>query len=216
MNTLTDLSENLIFTWENELKKDEKFTSTLQIIIDEQRKMIQNSIIKPKKYSFIEDTLKNIYLESNCKNPHNRLIETIYKANDMISWYPNPTFKDPEISIKNENYCANLVGQASNMQDNPYIFHNDKIIVGLFLMGKNQFYPAHNHPAWETWVILSGSAKWKVGDQNWESKSPGDRFTLTENEIHSIETLDEPLMCLWAWTGDLSSWARWVDSDGNS
>lgn len=210
MNILNDLSKNLMITWKDVLKGEEKFTSTLDTIIDEHKEMTQNKVIEAKRYSFIENTLREIHLKIKCKSPYNELIDSIYKARDMIFWYPNPTFENPRLAIKNENYCANLAGKTRDMQSDPYVFHSDRIIVGLFLMGKNQLYPAHHHPAWETWVILSGRAEWKVGDRNWEIKNPEDCFTFTKNESHSMKTLDEPLLALWAWTGDLSSWAKWT------
>jgi mannose-6-phosphate isomerase-like protein (cupin superfamily) len=61
------------------------------------------------------------------------------------------------------------------------------------------------------WVILSGEAKWKRGHEEWVTREAGEYFIHTPNESHAMQTFDEPLLVIWAWTGDLEQWAKWSD-----
>lgn len=211
MYRLNDLSSALVNVWNQAYRKaDDKFKSNLDLISMEHKNMLKNEARESKKYLFVERTIKDMAKNNTLNSPYKELLEAIYEANYMISWYPNSTFEDEEIAIANENYCANLIGRISEIQSHPYVFHNENIMGGLFLMGPNQVYPHHYHPASETWIILSGRSKWQRDDGQWEIKKPEDQFTFKENESHSTRTKDEPLLALWAWTGDLSSWARWT------
>lgn len=209
MYNLKNLNQSLINLWNEVYMEDEDHKDILKEILNQHKSSKVNEIITPKEYPFTKNTLKEICDLTTVSDPLNRVITSLKEANNIISWYPNTTFDNPEIAIERENYCANLTGKTRDMQKNPYLFHSDKIISGLFLMGKNQLYPEHYHPAWETWIILSGNAKWKLEDGSWEVRRPGDYFTYTENQVHATKTEDEPLLALWAWTGDLSSWAKW-------
>lgn len=209
MYILKELNQSLIKVWNEIYMESEEDKDLIKEILDEHRNASDNRIESTKKYPFVNKALKEICASNIVEDPFREVITSINEASDIIAWYPNTTFDNPEIAIEKENFCANLIGKKREMQKNPYLFHSDEIIGGLFLMGKNQIYPEHYHPAWETWVILSGNARWKLEDGEWEVKRPGEYFTYTKNQVHSMKTEDEPLLSLWAWTGDLSSWAKW-------
>lgn len=139
--------------------------------------------------------------------------ESLLKLNNYINWYPNNVYKNPDDAIKHGNYCANLVGKKRDSQSNPFLFHSDNVLVGLFLLGKGNLYPEHKHPAKEMWVVLSGEAKWKRGGEEWLTRKAGEYFMHTSNQSHAMQTLDEPLLAMWAWTGDLEKWAEWTDCE---
>jgi|GEM_PF-1916284 len=139
------------------------------------------------------------------------LKEALIENMHSIFWYPNNVYNDLSQAVSLKNYCANLIGKCRDAQNNPFLMHNDQILVGLFLLGPNQLYPAHQHPATEGWVVLSGRAKWQRGDEPWVIREPGEYFVHASNESHAMETMDEPLLAMWAWTGDLDKWAQWVE-----
>ncbi|MBK5242740.1 MAG: cupin domain-containing protein [Clostridium sp.] len=139
--------------------------------------------------------------------------EALTEAGSIIHWYPNDVYEDALEAVKSDNYCANLVGKKRDTQSNPFLFHSDDILVGLFLLGPNRLYPEHCHPASEMWVVLSGTAQWKRGSELWQTRNPGEYFIHTENQAHAMKTLDEPLLALWAWTGELEQWAEWVHDE---
>lgn len=212
MSSLKRLNRALVEVWERVYKESDTFEDKLLEILNEHRDMEENRPSKRESYPFVDSALEEVLDMSRIESPYGELIKEIVGSNDLIAWYPNTTFEDPKDAIANENYCANLIGETRDMQANPYLFHSKEIIGGLFLMGRGQFYPEHYHPACESWLILSGRAKWKLEDGDWIVKSPGEHFTYTRDQVHAVKTGDEILLALWAWTGDLSSWARWSDT----
>lgn len=140
------------------------------------------------------------------------LNKALSDASPLIRWYPNNVYEDVSEAADLDNYCANIVGKERDSQSNPFLFYSENVIVGLFLLGPNRLYPEHAHPASELWVVLSGTAKWKRGSEPWQIRKSGEYFIHTPNHPHAMETMDEPLFALWAWTGDLEKWAQWVDS----
>lgn len=210
MYNLEKLDNILNQVWNEIYINTENYKENIKTIVNEHEFMTQNEIVEMKKYNIIKNILKEINCKSKIYNPYRKLINSIYDLNNIINWYPNPTFKDPNNAIANESFCANLIGKPREMQNDPYLFHSDIIVGGLFLMGSNKYYPEHYHPAYETWLILHGNAKWKLGNGDWQIKKPGEHFTCNKNESHAIQMGEESLLALWAWTGDLSTWAKWV------
>lgn len=210
MNNFKKLKERLINTWTNVYHKETHYQNILLNILEELESIDNIEFKKQKAYPFVGIALKEIDSLNKARSPYGELVESIVELESKVPWYPNPTFKDDKTAIKNLNYCANLVGYTNTFQKKPYLFYNKNIIIGLFLMGKNQFYPEHNHSAHETWVVLSGNAKWKLEDGNWKIKEPGSHFTYTKNQVHAMKTEDEILLALWAWTGEIDNWAEWT------
>ena len=132
-------------------------------------------------------------------------------AAHLIHWYPNNVYEDLESASKMDNYCANITGVEGEFQNGPYLLHSDRVIVGLFLLGPGRFYPAHRHAAPEMWYIISGSGKWKRDGEDWRIRKPGEYFIHSPWQSHSMQSLDEPIYALWAWTGDLEKWAEWTE-----
>lgn len=177
---------------------------------------LKNISICPTENPIHTDTLIKLFntAVSNMNSPKrslNRLNKILIEVNPYIHWYPNNIYEHQGDAEKSDNYCANIVGKKRESQGNPFLFYNDKILVGLFLLGPNKLYPEHFHPASEMWVILSGRARWKRGEEEWKIRKPGEYFFHSSNKTHAMETMDEPLLAIWAWTGDLGQWAKWKD-----
>ena len=69
---------------------------------------------------------------------------------------------------------------------------------------------AHHHPAAEAYVVLSGKeCLWRQSRSPFQARRPGDFIYHCENEVHAMRTAREPLLALWAWTGDITTNARW-------
>ncbi len=76
---------------------------------------------------------------------------------------------------------------------------------GFILMAPQTFYPTHNHTAVELYLVLGGTAEWQRGTEPWTRRPPG-AFILHRSEIgHAMRSLEEPLLALYAWHGDLES-----------
>ena len=134
------------------------------------------------------------------KKSLNRFNKVLIETHPHIHWCPNNTCKNQVQVREAEYYCATLVGKEINLHGNPFLFYSDKVFVGLFLLGANELYHEHLHPASKMWVILSGRARWKVAGEEGIVMGPGDYFIHPSKKFHTIETMDEPLLAMWAWT----------------
>ncbi|MEH6825308.1 MAG: dimethylsulfonioproprionate lyase family protein [Motiliproteus sp.] len=137
-------------------------------------------------------------------------------AGPLLHWYPNSVYENASAAQDLENYCCNLVGLTSDTQPNPFLLHSEEVMIGLFLLGPNRLYPAHQHPAVEMYTVLAGTAQWQREGEPWQTRKPGEYFIHTSNQAHAMRTLDEPLLALWAWTGDLGQWAIWSENTSTS
>lgn len=93
-------------------------------------------------------------------------------------------------------FCT-LVGPGS-------LIPADAYYVGLYLQSPHADYPRHAHAAEEFYIVLSGSAEWEKGHDGYAIQPPGALIHHAPDQWHAMRTGDEPLLALWAWTGDLS------------
>lgn len=80
---------------------------------------------------------------------------------------------------------------------------SDEFKVGFFIQQPNTYYPPHAHDAEEFYFLLSGEPKWRAGKQTFTA-NPGDLIHHAPSEVHSMETMDEPFLAIWAWIGDIN------------
>jgi anti-sigma factor ChrR (cupin superfamily) len=83
--------------------------------------------------------------------------------------------------------------------------------LGLTLMAPNTHYPLHKHPAIETYLVLAGTASWRIVGQRFASRPPGSLILHEGNVAHAMETRDEPLLALYSWSGDILTAPSFVD-----
>lgn len=79
------------------------------------------------------------------------------------------------------------------------------VTLGLVLLGPHTFYPFHHHPARELYYIVSGTADWAVDFKPPRRLAPGSWLVHHENQPHAMQTLDEPMLAISAWRGDILS-----------
>ena len=80
----------------------------------------------------------------------------------------------------------------------------DDIRFGVYLQQRQVAYPSHWHAAVENYLIISGTALWQTGDDDFELRPPGSHIRHSSNQPHATTTLDEPLLALWFWQGNIS------------
>jgi quercetin dioxygenase-like cupin family protein len=97
---------------------------------------------------------------------------------------------------------AELIGPAGPLG-------SDKIRVGFTFMAPGIFYPLHDHPAVELYLVLSGHARWTRGTLT-TGQDPGAAVLHASMEPHAMETATEPLLALYVWTGEIASPARYL------
>ena len=60
------------------------------------------------------------------------------------------------------------------------------------------------------YVVLSGDSLWRHGDEGFQARPGGSYVFHPSQQHHAMQTLEEPLLALWAWTGDIVTDADWV------
>ncbi len=133
------------------------------------------------------------------KKSLNRFNRILIETSSHIHWYPNDTYKGQGKMREAEYYCATIVGREIEYRRSPFLFYSNKIFIGLFLLGSNELYHEHLHSVSKMWVILSGKARWKGAGEEGYIKEAGDYFIHPSNEVHTIETMGEPILAMWAW-----------------
>ena len=90
-----------------------------------------------------------------------------------------------------------IVGPDGTVRDDTFLF-------GSFLIVPDTVYPLHSHAARETYVILSGQARWWNDDAGYRERMPGEVIVHEPWQPHAMRTDQEPLLTLWIWQGDIS------------
>jgi mannose-6-phosphate isomerase-like protein (cupin superfamily) len=83
-------------------------------------------------------------------------------------------------------------------------FVSDRIRAGIGIYGPNIVYPRHQHQAEEVYIVLAGSAEFKVGDRAAATRQVGDVIFVASNTPHGFCTSDQSLVIYYLWqAGDL-------------
>ncbi|MDR3054808.1 MAG: cupin domain-containing protein [Zoogloeaceae bacterium] len=109
------------------------------------------------------------------------------------SYEPRPDAPD----IGERMAWAELVGPIAP-------FKSKKVCIGLTAIGAGLLYPAHNHPAVETYLVLSGTARWTANGIT-QAHPPGTLILHPSNITHAMEATNEPLLAAYAWTGEVET-----------
>jgi len=80
---------------------------------------------------------------------------------------------------------------------------NNDISFGLYLQQRDVIYPSHWHSAVEDYLVISGTAMWQVDDRKFVDQPPGSHIVHASNQPHATTTLEEPLLAMWFWQGDI-------------
>ncbi|MDR0735967.1 MAG: AraC family ligand binding domain-containing protein [Zoogloeaceae bacterium] len=92
-------------------------------------------------------------------------------------------------------------------------FKSQRVCLGLTAIGPHTLYPAHIHPAVETYLVLSGTARWAMNDLA-QTHPPGTLILHPSNVVHVMQTDTEPLLAAYAWTGDVKTLSHYLERDG--
>ena len=83
-------------------------------------------------------------------------------------------------------------------------FASDTVRMGLYFQSADTVYPPHHHAAEELYFVLSGTAEWQTDEGPFTRKAPGTLIHHLSFQPHATTTLDQPLLAMWAWLGDIS------------
>jgi mannose-6-phosphate isomerase-like protein (cupin superfamily) len=120
----------------------------------------------------------------------------------QLDWHYHYSPRDDAPNLDRTVAFAELAGDAAPLAA-------DAIRVGFTFMAPGVLYPSHAHPAVELYVVLSGRALWtQSGRSAW--RDPGALIVHASEEHHAMQTVDAPLLALYAWRGDIDAPARYV------
>ena len=129
------------------------------------------------------------------------LASLIGELKEGLSWHANaayPEEKFPAGYFDDWAFCQ-VIGRSG-------LFTADDLMLGMFAMGPNLFYPRHNHAAPELYYQLTGTHKWQRGDGPWTTSGSPAMIWHDAFEVHATETLDVPFLSIWMWTEDVYNW----------
>jgi len=133
----------------------------------------------------------------------NALARALEPISHRLSWQ-QPDYGDaPEFQILKTNYAYALI--AGPEQWGLSNFHCADVFFGVSLQAPHTLYAGHAHKAPEIYYVVSGNSQWKRGDEDWQDRSSGSLIFHDQHVGHAMQSFDEPLLSLFAWTSDLDS-----------
>lgn len=112
-----------------------------------------------------------------------------------LAWERAPRESTPPAFHAGHAYCM-IAGHGG-------LLPASRVMLGLFLIAPDMFYPNHAHAADEFYYVLAGQAAWQKSGGVFETVGPGGLVVMPSMEPHAIRTGAEPVLILWAWSGDL-------------
>ena len=89
-------------------------------------------------------------------------------------------------------------------------YAGDDFLLGLFLLGPGLNYPNHAHPAPELYWILSGMSDWRVRDEEFSPREPGETIWHEPYVPHATNVGLQPMLAAYMWTKDVKQGALLV------
>ena len=120
-----------------------------------------------------------------------------------LKWVQNPNYvarpPDPHF-LENYGYAV-LAGPGG-------LIETRTLALGLLMLGPGTHYPTHRHPAVEIYVVASGEAEWQMGEGEWRRRPAGEVIRHESMVPHATRALEQPLLAVYVWRGDLDTHAR--------
>ena len=116
-----------------------------------------------------------------------------------FQWAPPKTSSDP-LYEEHSHFKAHveLLGPAG-------LVASSKVRIGLYGMLPHCEYGLRTHPAEETYIMLAGSAFWKVADAAYQRLFPGERSYHPSMVPHATLTGEDAFMSIYVWDGDIAT-----------
>ena len=124
------------------------------------------------------------------------LLQTVLASLEHLHWAENADNNGPDV-FKAQLAFVELLGPTG------MVLSSD-CRVGLLLICRDNYYPAHRHAAEELYFVVDGTAQWSSERSEPTYRPPGSFIHHQSWETHTMVTHDEPLLAVWCWTGDVS------------
>ncbi len=137
--------------------------------------------------------------------PAAELAEAIAALAGKLRWVQNPNYvHDPNMRAFVADYAYVEISGPDGMVLSP------NTALGLLLIGPENLYPPHNHPAEEIYMVVAGEAAWQRAGAPWQLRPSGSVIHHEPKVIHAMRTAAQPLLALYAWRGEIGTAARLV------
>lgn len=83
-------------------------------------------------------------------------------------------------------------------------YQSDELRFGIFFLPANYTYAAHIHGADEIYVPIAGQGEWAFDLQDFEAWPLNTVVPVESMRPHALRTIEQPLLMLYTWTGDIS------------
>lgn len=142
------------------------------------------------------------YLETDLGDCHEQgraLLQTFARHNDHLYWEQSYRRQDglvPDAMLDGYGFVE-LVGLRG-----PFV--SDRIRAGIAAWGPGIDYPMHRHQAEEAYILLGGSAEFRLEGAPDELRRGGDVVYVAPHRWHGFRTLDQRVLLCYLWqAGDL-------------
>ena len=114
-------------------------------------------------------------------------------------WAPPQTSSDP-LYRDHSHFKAHieLLGPTG-------LLASSEVRIGLYGMLPHCEYGLRTHPADEIYIMLAGSAFWKVADAPYHQLFPGERSHHHSMVPHATRTGEDAFMSVYVWDGDIAT-----------
>lgn len=127
------------------------------------------------------------------------LLALLEKQKSRLFWEQSYTQQDGVVSdamLANYGFVEILGSQG------PFV--SERIRAGVSIYGPGIVYPRHRHQAEEIYIVLAGSAEFKVGDADGIERSANEVIFVSSNTTHGFRSGADALVIFYLWqAGDL-------------
>lgn len=127
----------------------------------------------------------------------------LLSVRDSLPWVYHYPLRSPGEDLGNRIAFAELIGPDGPLQA-------PDCRVGFTVMAEQTDYPLHSHPAVELYLVVAGTAQWRTPTSD-RRVPPGELVLHRSREAHAMRTFDEPLLALWAWSGEIDAPAVYLE-----
>ncbi|MDR2365801.1 MAG: cupin domain-containing protein [Zoogloeaceae bacterium] len=126
---------------------------------------------------------------------------------DVLPWRYSYDARADHPGLETRMAWAELIGPIAP-------FKSEKVCLGLTAIGPRTLYPDHAHPAAETYLVLSGTARWTMNGVT-RRQAPGNFILHPSRVVHAMQTGREPLLAVYIWTGEVETLSTYAASSGS-
>ena len=141
--------------------------------------------------------LERVRADASPVAPETRpVVEALQRAAPFVRWRRSYSLDDgfPKAFLDNYGWF-DLAGP-----DGPYAADDLRIMFGYW--GPGLHYPDHSHAQEEHYLVLAGSAWFRLADQPFRRLGPGEVFHTPPGAVHAAEMRDEPLIAMAIWRAE--------------